>query len=63
MTPTPPLTVQGKWKLQWTAEGVLGITLYELYEKWTKKRIENTELSMKGGTGSRDYAKTGSYYL
>jgi len=33
MTPTPPLTVQGKWKLQWTAEGVLGITLYELYEK------------------------------
>ncbi|MEE9233185.1 MAG: hypothetical protein V3U07_06990 [Nitrospirales bacterium] len=32
-TPTPPLTVQGKWKLQWTAEGVLGITLYELYEK------------------------------
>ena len=26
---TPPFTVQGKWELQWTAEGILGITLYE----------------------------------
>ena len=26
-------------------------------------RIENTVLSMKGGTGSRDYAKAGGYHL
>ena len=32
-TTTSPFTVQGKWQLQWTAEGILGITLYELYEK------------------------------
>ena len=62
-TTTSPFTVQGKWELQWTAEGILGITLYELYEKRPKKRIENTVLSMKGGTGSRDYAKAGTYYL
>ena len=30
---TPLFTVQGKWELQWTAEGIIGITLYELYEK------------------------------
>jgi hypothetical protein len=62
-TTTSPFTVQGKWQLQWTAEGILGITLYELYEKRPKQRIENTVLSMKGGTGSRDYAKAGRYYL
>ena len=62
-TTTPPFTVQGKWELQWTAEGILGITLYELYEKKPKQRIENTVLSMKGGTGSRDYAQAGRYYL
>ena len=60
---TPPFTVQGKWELQWTAEGILGITQYELYEKNPKQRIENTVLSMEGGTGSRDYAKAGNYYL
>ncbi len=60
---TAPFTVQGKWQLQWTAEVILGITLYELYEKKPKQRIENTVLSMKGGTGSRDYAKAGNYYL
>lgn len=59
-TTTPPFAVQGKWKLQWTSEGILGIILYET---GTKKRIENTVLSMKGGTGSRDYAKAGTYYL
>jgi hypothetical protein len=62
-TSTPPFTVQGKWQLQWTAEGILGITLYELPEKGPKQRIENTGLSMKDGTGSRNYAKAGNYYL
>jgi hypothetical protein len=60
---TPPFTVPGKWELQWTAEGILGITLYELPKKGPKQRIENTGLSMKGGTGSRNYAKAGNYYL
>ncbi len=62
-TSTPPFTVKGKWELQWMAEGILGITLYELSEKIPKQRIENTVLSMEGGTGSRDYAKAGTYYL
>jgi hypothetical protein len=62
-TTTSSFTVQGKWELQWTAEGILGITQYELYEKNPKQRIENTVLSMEGGTGSRDYAKAGNYYL
>ncbi len=62
-TSTSPFTVQGKWELQWTAEGILGITLYELPEKGPKQRIEYTVLSMKGGTGSRDYAKAGTYYV
>jgi hypothetical protein len=54
---------QFRYLRQNPAEGVLGITLYELYEKKPKQRIENTVLSMKGGTGSRDYAKAGNYYL
>ena len=56
-TTTPPFTVQGKWKLQWTSEGILGIILYET---GTKMRIENTVLSKKVGTGSRYYPKAGS---
>ena len=33
---TPPVTIQGKWELQWTAEGILGITLYDLYATKTQ---------------------------